>query len=85
MSPQCLIKIEQGAFFVGILCRFNFLEHIRMGAHRTLSKNNQTARQDIGAFHRNADWNLLIGARQIIIRPHADAFAAMHVHRVIDD
>src|SRR5260221_2582416 len=55
-----------------------------MAANRTLPENHHAAGQDVRAFHRDADGNLLIGAAEIVVRSETDAFAAMYVHRVID-
>ena len=61
----------------------DFFQQIRMTTHRTLTKNDHVTRQNIRAFHRDTDRNLLISTPQIIPRTDANTFATVNIHRVI--
>ena len=56
-----------------------------MRADCTLTEDHQCTRQDIRAFHGDANGSLLIEPSQIIILAQTNPLAAMHVHRIIDD
>jgi hypothetical protein len=60
-------------------------QHIGMAANRALAEDDHAASQDIRAFHRDGDRHQLIGAAEIIVRPQTNAFAAVNVHRIVDD
>ena len=85
MAPKRLIEFDTGPRRIRLPSRGNFLQHIRVAADGALPEDNHASGQNVGAFDGNADGNLLIGAAKIIVRPQADALAAMHVHRVVDD
>ena len=80
MTPEGFIE-----FIDRVLARgLHFLQHPGVAADRTLAENDQRARQNIGALHRDRNRNLLVGTAQIIVRAHADTLAAVNVHRIID-
>ena len=85
MAKQGGIEIVHRTLFVVVVRRLDFLEYVGMGTDRALPEDDQATRQDIRAFHRDADGVLLVAARQVIVRSEANALAAMHVHRVVDD
>ena len=70
---------------VGRLRGLHLGQHVGMAADRALAEDDQAAGQDVGAFHGDADGNLLVGAAQEVGRSEADALAADHVHAVVDD
>ena len=84
MPEQRRIEFAQPTCTVFILRSVHLLEHIRVRADRALTEDDQAAREDIRAFHGDADRCLLIAAGQIIGRPHANALAAVQVHRIDD-
>ncbi len=53
-----------------------------MAADGALAEDDQVARQDVRAFHRDADGRSLPATRQVIARPEHHALAAMHVHGI---
>ena len=84
MPPECVVEFISRLLRILIARRRDFPEHVGMAANRTLAENHHAAGEDVRAFHGNADGDLLIGAAEIIVRAQTDAFAAMHVHRVVD-
>ena len=80
MSPERFIKCID-AVFAG---RFHFFQDPWVTTNRALTKNNQRAGKNVGTFNGNRNRNLLIGATQIIIRPHTNPFAAVNIHRVVN-
>ena len=84
MAPKRLIEGIEAARAIGVFQRHHFLEQIRMAADHALAELDQRAGDDIGAFHRDGDRHAAIKAAEIIQRAFDDAFAAVHVHRVID-
>ncbi len=75
--PQCLIAVlapGQG----------HFLEHERVTADGTLAEDHQVARKNVGAFDGDEDRRPLPVAPQIVVWPHDDGLAAVHVHGVLD-
>ena len=84
MTPQCLVKSQQGIFLVRIMGSFDLLEYIGVGTYGALAKYNQTARQNVGTLNCNANRYLLISACHVIVRPHANTFATVHIHRIDD-
>ncbi|MNJ60376.1 hypothetical protein D3C77_560990 [compost metagenome] len=62
----------------------HFLEHERVAADGTLTKDHQVARENIGAFDRDEYWRTLPIAPQVVFRPHDDALATVHIHGVLD-
>ena len=55
-----------------------------MAAYRTLTEDNHAASQDVGAFHRDADGNMLIIASQVVAGPHANTLATVYIHRIVN-
>ena len=84
MLPERIVEFAAALPGIGIARGCDFPEHVGMAAYRTLPENHHAAGQDIGAFHGDADRNLLIGTAKIIVRSQTDALAAVHVHRVVD-
>ena len=84
MAPERLVEGVEAARAVGVFQRQHFLEQIRMAADRALAELNEAAGDDIGAFHRDGDRHAAIEAAEIVQRPFDDAFAAVHVHGVVD-
>ena len=56
-----------------------------MATHRTLSENNQAARQNVSTLYGYCDRSCHVAATNVVFRPHHDRLAAMNVHRVIRD
>src|SRR5690606_34942457 len=54
-----------------------------MTADGALAEDHEAGSEQIRAFHRDPYRNELITAPEIVLRPQADAFAAVHVHRVV--
>ena len=84
MAIEGSLEIGDAAIAILILQRLDLGDEVRVRAERALRKGDQCARQDIGAFDRDADWHHLIGALQIIGRAVANAPAAMNIERVVD-
>src|SRR5258706_7670810 len=58
---------------------------MRMTTHDALAVNDQRSRENIRAFHGNADRQRLIGPTDEIARSETNARATVYVHRVIDE
>ncbi|CFP49426.1 Uncharacterised protein [Bordetella pertussis] len=84
MAPQRAVEFAQAARGVGVLRRAHFGQHVGMAADRALAEDDQAARENVGAFHRDADRQLLVGAAQEVRRTQADALAADDIHAVVD-
>ncbi len=85
MTEKCIVKFFQCDLLVRFMNGSHFFENIGMAAYCTLSENDQAARQNVGPFHGNTDWDLLIRTAKKIGRAKANAFAADNVHAVIDN
>src|SRR4249919_3460752 len=83
MSPQRRVEVMRRFVSVSLLRGRDLGEHIRMRAHRALAEDDQAPREDVRAFYRDADRNLLIAAAEIVVGPETDALAAVHVHRIV--
>ena len=59
-------------------------QHVGVAADRALAEDDQAAREDVGAFHRDADRHHLVAAPDPVVRPEADTLAAVDIHRVVD-
>ena len=84
MLEQQAVKLLERFVFV-VQCRgLHLAQHIRMAANGALTKDHHVAGEDVGAFHGDGDRHRLVGAAQVVAGPHADAFAAVYVHGVVD-
>ncbi len=83
MPHECPIELGHAGLAVRIARRIHFAQHEGMAAYGPLAEDDQAARQDVGAFDRDADRHDLIAARQIIVGSQANALAAVHVHRIV--
>ena len=63
-------RLEGGepALLVGVLAGLDLLVEIGMRAQRALREGDQRARQDVGAFDRDADRHHLVGRLQVVGR-----------------
>jgi hypothetical protein len=50
-----------------------------------LPKDDHGTCENVRAFDGDRNRNLLVGAAQVIVRPHANTFAAVYIHGVVDD
>jgi len=57
---------------------------MRVAPHRALTEDDQRARQNVGALHRDGDRCMPVGHPQQVLRPPDDALASQDVHAVID-
>src|SRR5690606_38604019 len=62
---------------------FHLLQHVGMATDGPLTEDHHAAGEDVGAFHGDGDRHRLIAAAEIVLRPHADTLAAVHVHGVV--
>ena len=85
VAPEGAVEVMQTLLAVGRLRGLHLGQHVGMAADRALAEDDQAAGQDVGAFHGDADGNLLVGAAQEVGRSQADALASDHVHAVVDD
>ncbi len=83
VPPEGLIKLNKPFLTIRVLCSLHFFQKIGVATNSALAKKNQASRQNVGAFHRDANRHLLIGEAKNVGRPKADAFAAHHVHGVV--
>ncbi len=79
------IELAHAGLAVRILRGIHFLEHERVTANGALTKDDQVARQDIGALDGDGDRHDLVAAPEIIVRPQHNALAAMNIHCIIGD
>ena len=85
MPKQRVVEFSNTLGSIRIARRFHFLENKRMATDRSLTEDDQAARQNVRAFHGDGDRNDLVAAAQIILWTEADTFAAMDIHRVVGD
>ncbi len=83
MAEQRLVEFPKPLRFVLLARGLHFAQHERMTPDRALAEDDETARQYVRAFHRDRDGHDLIAAREVVLRPQANALAAMHVHRIV--
>src|ERR1700741_3074119 len=83
MPPERAVELVEPARAVGIFQRRHFLEQVGMAADRALAELDQAARDDIGAFDRDADGHRAVEAAEIVVRAFLHALAAVHVERVV--
>ena len=67
VAPQRLVEGLQ----VALLRRVHLGEHVGMAADRALTEQDQAAGEDVGAFHGDADRDLLVGAAEEVLRAEA--------------
>src|SRR5690606_29909548 len=80
MGPEGFVERIETALLILVFERQHFLQQIRMTADRALAENDQVARQDIRAFHRDADRDRAIEIAEIILRPVDHRLTGMNVH-----
>ena len=85
MAHRRGIELAHAGLAVRILRRIHFLQHERVTAHRPLTKDDQVARQDIGALDGNGDRHDLVAAPEIVIRSQHNALAAVNIHCIVGD
>ena len=56
-----------------------------MTADGALSEDDQVTGQDVGTLDGDADGQGFVATRNKVVRPHADATPAEHIHAVVDD
>src|SRR5262249_27142705 len=85
MRPERAVELLAPARAVALFERRHFLEQVGMAADRALAELDQAARDDIGAFDRDADGHRAVEAAEIVVRPFLHALAAVHVEGVVGD
>ncbi len=55
-----------------------------MAANGSLAEDDQTAGENVRAFHRDRDGDALIASGEVIARPHGNTASAVNVHGVVD-
>src|SRR5262245_35147656 len=66
MTPERAVELFEAAGAVGILERGHFLEQVGMAADRALPELDEAARDDVGAFDRDADGHRAVEAAEIV-------------------
>src|SRR5215471_9342290 len=84
MLPEDLIEGLEPAHAVGILECHHLFQNEGMTANGTLSELDEAAGDDIGAFDSDPDRHGAIEIAEIVQRTIDDAFAAVHIHGVVD-
>ncbi len=79
------VKLLEAALHVGVGCRFQLGEYVRVAAGGTLTEDHQVAGQDVGPFHRDGHRNTHIGVAGVVFRPKLDGATGVDVHGVIHD
>ena len=85
MTEQGFVKINEPAITIFVACCLHFGKNEWVASDGSLAKNNQAPRQDICTFHGYCNRCRHVRTANVIIRPEAEGFAAMHVHRVGTD
>ena len=68
VAEQRRIEFIDTLLAVRVARGVHFLEHERMAAYRALAEDDERAREDVGAFHRDGDWHHLVVAAEIVAR-----------------
>ena len=55
-----------------------------VAANRALAEDDHAAGQDVGALDGDPDRKRLVAAPEVVVRPHADAAATVHIHGIVD-
>ncbi len=85
VAEQRAVELVDALRAIRIARGVHLLQHERMAANRALPEDDQAARQDVRAFHRDRDRDGLVAAAHVVAGAEADALAAVDVHAVVGD
>ena len=83
VAEQRAVEVAHSPRMIRVMRCGHFLEYEGMAAHGALTKDDQVARQQVGAFHGDGNGNRLVCASQIVVGSEHDALATLNVHRIV--
>ncbi|MNI16210.1 hypothetical protein D3C73_695370 [compost metagenome] len=81
---QQVIEFSERLILVFTAGEGHFLEHERMAANRALAEDHQVARENVRAFDGDENRRAVPFATEVVVRPHDDRLAAVHIHGIAD-